>query len=31
MILEENDDEPEVNLREEKISSLDKIVDTSGP
>src|SRR3989339_1113119 len=30
MILEENDDEPEVNLREEKISSLDKIVDTSG-
>ena len=30
MILEENDDEPEVNLREEKISSLDKIVDPSG-
>src|SRR3989338_895340 len=30
MILEENDDESEVNLREEKISSLDKIVDPSG-
>jgi len=30
MTLEENDDEPEVNLSEEKISSLDKIVDTSG-